>query len=140
MCGGILGQKDNGTRSGCWRSQFPASAHALVNVGGTQPVPIALPPVVLVDLVWACRDVGSSFTDLAPHIPLFLGLQLEGACVQQCLLERQEMLIFWSNGAGTQPVPVPFPAAVPVDLFWGRRNAGRSGIAFAPRIPLVLGL
>ena len=62
------------------------------NVAGAQPVPKPLPPIVLVDLFRGRRNVGRTCAGLVPLLPLFIACQLEGACVQQRLLERQEVL------------------------------------------------
>ena len=70
--------------------------------------------------------------------PLFLLFQLEGACVQQRLLERQELLVFCTNIASAQPVPVPLPPVVLVGLVWAGGNVGRPCTALAPRLPLFL--
>ena len=37
------------------------------------------------------------------RLPRFLDFQLEGACVQQRLLERQELLVPWCNIASAEP-------------------------------------
>ena len=62
--------------------------------------------------------------------------QIEGACVQQGLYERQELLVFGSNCADAQPVPPPLPTVVLVDLDLGRGFVGRTCAALAPRHPL----
>ena len=76
------------------------------NVAGAQPVAVSLPPVVFVDLVSARRHVARPSATLAPHLPVFLAFQFEGACRQQYLLERQKN--FWIFGA-TLPVPSQCP-------------------------------
>ena len=55
-------------------------------------MPVPLPPVVLVGSVRGGGHVGRPFTVLAPCPPPSHAFQLEGACVQQRLLERQERL------------------------------------------------
>ena len=70
-------------------------------------MPVPLSPLVLVGFARAGRNAGRPVT-LSRHV-----LQLEGACVQQCLLERQELLVFLdTNIASAQPVPVPFSTLV----------------------------
>ena len=54
-------------------------------------------------------DIDRPFAAPAPRLPLFYAFQLEGACVLQRLLERQELLVLFSNCAGAQPVPIPLP-------------------------------
>ena len=90
-----------------------------------------------VDLVRGSGNVGRPRTTLAPLHPLFLTFQLEGPCVQQRLLERQELLLV-CQVASAQPVPIPLPPLVLVDLVWGRGNVGRPRTALAPRLPLFL--
>ena len=116
------------------------------NIAGAQPVPVplrarrvALPPVVRVDCVWVGGYFGRTRTALAPRLPLFRAFQLEGACLQQRLLERQELLVFFAtNITVTQPVPVPLPSVVLVDLVRAGGNVGRPFTALAPRVPLYL--
>ena len=59
--------------------------------------------------------------------------------MQQRLLERQELLVFGSNCAGAQPVPLPLPPVVLVGLFWGGGNVGRPCTALAPLPPTLSG-
>ena len=73
------------------------------NIAGAQPVPVPLPPVVLVGFIWACRDIGRPCTALAPLLPLFYAFQLEGACVQQRFVERQELLVFFDTSQCPYP-------------------------------------
>ena len=105
-------------------------------VATVQPVPIPLPPVVLVDLGWGGRDIGRTRADLAPLLPLFLVVQLEGTCIQQRVLEREEL--FGGLVATVQPVPVPLPPVVLVDLGWGGGDIGRTRAALAPLLLLLL--
>ena len=100
-------------------------------------MPVPLPALVLVELVRGSGYVGRPFTALAPRLPLSRALQLEGACVQQRLLERQELLVFGSNCSGAQPVPVPLPPLVLVDVVWAGRNVGRPFTALAQSLPLL---
>ena len=63
--------------------------------------------------------------------PLFHAFQLEGACAQQRLLERQELLVFFdTNCASALPMPVPLPPIVLVGaglpLHRGCQSAGVS--------------
>ena len=67
------------------------------NCASAQLVPVPLPLVVLVGFVWVGGNIGRLRTALAPRLPLFLALQLEGACVQQRLLERQEVKFAWKR-------------------------------------------
>ena len=110
-----------------------------VEAAGTQPVPAPFPPAVLVHLVWVRGNIVRPRTALAPLRPLLLGLQLEGARVQQCLLERQELLVLCRNCVSTQPVPVPFPPVMLVDLVWVGRDIGRPRTILASLLPLFLG-
>ena len=88
------------------------------NCAGANPVPIPLPTVVRVGSLWAGGDIGLPYSALAPRRPLWHGLQLEGSCVQQRFLERQELLLTANEVAGAQPVPVPLPPIVLVDALW----------------------
>ena len=45
---------------------------------------------MLVNFLWTRGHVGRSCSALAPYLPLVLAFQLQGACVHQRLLERQE--------------------------------------------------
>ena len=54
-------------------------------------MPVPLPPGVLVGCVWTVGHIGRSVATLAPRLPVFYVIQLEGACVQQRLVERQEL-------------------------------------------------
>ena len=92
---------------------------ATCRIASAEPVPVSLPPVVFVDLGGVRGNVGIPCTALAPLLPLFLALQLEGAYVQQRFRERQELLVFGSNCGGAQPVPPRLPPLVLVDLVWG---------------------
>ena len=69
-------------------------------------------------------------------LPLFFGYQIQGACVQQRLLEQQEQLVFGRNCAGANPVSVPLPPLVFVGSVWGGGYVGWSFAAVAPRLPL----
>ena len=57
-------------------------------------VPVPLPTLVLVEAVWAGRNVGLPYAAFAPRLPLFDILQLEGACIHQRCLKRKELLVF----------------------------------------------
>ena len=83
-----------------------------------------VPPLVPVGCERVGGHVGRPCTALAPRLPLFLALRLEGACVQQRLLERQERLVlFDTNFASAQPVPPPLPPLVCVHLIWATGGA-----------------
>ena len=88
------------------------------NVAGAQPVPAPLLPVVLVDLFWSRGNLSRPNIGLAPSLPLFCAFQVEGACIQQRLLERQKLVVFGSNCAGAQPGPVPMPSVMLLNLIW----------------------
>ena len=68
---------------------------------------MSLPPVVLVRSHGVGRHVNRACTALGPVLPFFGGFQLECACMQQRLLERQELHVLGGNGAGTEPVSTP---------------------------------
>ena len=80
--------------------------------------PMALPPVVLVDLVWVGGNVGRPDTSLGLVCPFFVAFQAERACMQQRRLERQELLGLMGNVASPQPVPVPLPPVVLAGCVW----------------------
>ena len=82
---------------------------ASTTVLGAQPVRVPLPPLVLVGSV----RVEGTLAGCVSLLPLFCAFQREGACVQQRLLERQELLFLpYTHIAGAQPVPVPLPTVV----------------------------
>ena len=93
---------ERATPVGAWSMQAMVAVrarHACVRnctepfayVACAQPVPEPLPSIVFVAAVWAGWNVVRTCTALAPPLPFYLGLQLERACVQQRLLERQEL-------------------------------------------------
>ena len=116
-------------------------AVAAANVASAQPVPTALPPVVLVGFIWVEGNVGRPDTSLGPFRSFFLAFQLECACIQQCLLERQELLFLATgNVACAQPVPIALPPVVRVDLIWAGGDVGRPGTSLAQLPPLCSAL
>ena len=50
---------------------------------------------------------------------IFYAFQLEGACLQQRLLERHVLLLLGRLIAGAQPVPPTLPPVVLVNNVWG---------------------
>ena len=55
-------------------------------------MPIALPPVVLAHFVWVRGNLGRARATFVPLFPIFNVFQLECACMQQRLVESQELL------------------------------------------------
>ena len=109
------------------------------NGAGAQPVPVRLPPIVLEGFIWSGGHVGRPGTSLGPVFPFFLGFQLESACMQQRLFERQELLVFaHTNVASAQPVPIALPSAVLVYFIWAGRHVGRPDSCLAPHLPFFL--
>ena len=52
------------------------------------------------------------------------------------LLERQKLVVFFKTSiARAQPVPVPLPPIVFIDLFWGSRNVASAFTGIALRLP-----
>ena len=92
----------------------------------TQLVPMPLPAVVCVGSArfegYVCRPVATC----APRLPLFLCFQLEGVCMTQRFFERQELLVFVSNIAGAQPVPMLLPPVLRVGCLWAGGYIGRT--------------
>ena len=63
------------------------------DVAGAQPVPVPFPPVVLIDVVRARRNIGRPCPTFAQHPSLRAALQVKRPCVQQCFLEQQILLL-----------------------------------------------
>ena len=99
----------------------------------------------LVYLIWVGKYVGRPDTSLGPITPFLSAVQLECTCIQQCLLERKELLVFaHTNVAGAQPVHITLPCVVLVDIFWVGGHVGQHYLfvkAFQPeRVCIKQGL
>ena len=109
----------------------------VTNVAGAKPVPIALPPVVRIAFMWVGGHVRRSGTSLGPVSPFLNVFQLQCACIQQRLLERQELLVFKGIVTGAKPVPIALPPVVFVVFFWVRGHVCRPGTCLGPVSPFA---
>ena len=107
-------------------------------VASAQPLPVPLPPLVLVDLVWARGNIGRPCPTFAQHPPLRAALQVKRPCVQQCFREGHVHLFAGLDVACAQPVPKPLPPVVLVGSFWVRGDIGRPRTALTPSLPAFL--
>ena len=107
------------------------------NVAGAQPVPVPLPPVVLVGLS-GLEGMLAGRAPLLRHASTLSAFQLEGACVQQRLLERQELLVFVQPTCQCPASARTLATRRACRLVWGGGHVGRPCTALAPRLPLFL--